>query len=69
VWLSVAFGPQLEIQQGPAMADPKKTLVLVRRGGVNITFRELQHLMEALGFWLIRISGSHHIFVHPRVFR
>jgi predicted RNA binding protein YcfA (HicA-like mRNA interferase family) len=49
------------------MAGPKKTLEIVKQGGRNIAFRDLQRLLEKLGFRLNRISGSHHIYIHPRV--
>lgn len=49
------------------MAGPKKTLETIKRGGANIAFRDFQRLMEELGFRLARISGSHHIYIHPRV--
>lgn len=32
----------------------------------NVKFSELKQLLKAYGFDLERISGSHHIFVHPR---
>ena len=51
------------------MASPKKTLESVKRGGGVIPFRDLQRLLEKLGFRLSRISGSHHIYVHPSVTR
>ena len=50
------------------MASPKRSLEAVKRGGV-IPFRDLQRLLEKLGFRQSRISGSHHIYVHPRVAR
>ena len=31
----------------------------------NIRFGDLVTLVEAYGFRLSRVSGSHHIFVHP----
>jgi len=38
------------------------------RGDVrNVRFGALCGLVEALGFERRRISGSHHIFVHPRL--
>jgi predicted RNA binding protein YcfA (HicA-like mRNA interferase family) len=49
------------------MAGPKKTLESVRQGGRNIAFRDLQRLLEKLGFRLTRVSGSHHIYIHPKV--
>jgi predicted RNA binding protein YcfA (HicA-like mRNA interferase family) len=49
------------------MAGTKRTLDALQRGGGNIAFRDLQRLLEKLGFRLNRISGSHHIYIHPRV--
>lgn len=43
-----------------------KLLTRIERGAVaNVDFRELCRLAEALGFRLSRVSGSHHIFIHP----
>lgn len=36
-------------------------------GSKNIRFNEAVLLVEAFGFRLARVSGSHHIFVHPKV--
>lgn len=33
----------------------------------NVRFRDLAVLLRALGFDLIRVSGSHHIFAHPAI--
>jgi predicted RNA binding protein YcfA (HicA-like mRNA interferase family) len=33
----------------------------------NMQFREMVALVEAFGFRLSRVSGSHHIFTHPQV--
>ena len=33
----------------------------------NVAFQEMRRLVEAFGFDLKRVSGSHHIFVHPHV--
>jgi predicted RNA binding protein YcfA (HicA-like mRNA interferase family) len=49
------------------VASPKKTLESVKRGRGGIAFRDLQRLLEKLGFRLNRVSGSHHIYVHPKV--
>ncbi|HLA82737.1 MAG TPA: type II toxin-antitoxin system HicA family toxin [Thermoleophilia bacterium] len=38
---------------------------LTRSG--NFRFSEMVALVEAFGFHLSRVSGSHHIFVHPHV--
>src|SRR5258707_11467900 len=36
-------------------------------GSKNVWFEEFVALIEAFGFTLERISGSHHIFAHPAV--
>ena len=46
---------------------PKKTLAKILAGSKNIRFEDMQRLLEAYGFSLERISGSHHIFVHPDI--
>ena len=33
----------------------------------NVDFTEFRRLIEAFGFELRRVSGSHHIFSHPKV--
>jgi predicted RNA binding protein YcfA (HicA-like mRNA interferase family) len=33
----------------------------------NVRFKEMVALVEAFGFRLSRVKGSHHIFVHPDV--
>ncbi len=45
----------------------QKTLEAARAGSRNIRFRDATGLAEAFGFRLSRVSGSHHIFVHPDV--
>lgn len=45
----------------------RKLLEKVISGSKNIQFNELVTLVEAFGFSLSRISGSHHIFNHPEV--
>jgi predicted RNA binding protein YcfA (HicA-like mRNA interferase family) len=49
------------------MASDKKTLEAVLSGRGTIPFRDLEHLLSALGFRHVRISGSHHIYTHPAV--
>ena len=51
------------------MASDKKTFDAVLNGRGTITFRDLEHLLTALGFKLARISGSHRIYAHPSVSR
>jgi hypothetical protein len=33
----------------------------------NVDFSDFRRLVEAYGFRLIRVTGSHHAFGHPRV--
>ena len=33
----------------------------------NVGFRDMANLVEGFGFKLSRVSGSHHIFIHPEV--
>jgi predicted RNA binding protein YcfA (HicA-like mRNA interferase family) len=33
----------------------------------NVAFTDLRNLIEGFGFRLDRITGSHHIFVHPDI--
>ena len=49
------------------MAAPRKVLKKLLTGSRNIRFAELVALVEAFGFQLDRVSGSHHIFVHPEI--
>lgn len=49
------------------MGKKRKLLKRVLSGSKNIRFDEFTGLIEALGFALERISGSHHIFSHPAV--
>ncbi len=51
------------------MPSPKKVLEAVVRGQGVIAFRDLERLLSKMGFSLVRVSGSHHIYVHPRVMR
>jgi predicted RNA binding protein YcfA (HicA-like mRNA interferase family) len=45
----------------------EKLLRKLLSGSSNIRFSELQASLEMFGFRLDRISGSHHIYVHPRI--
>jgi len=33
----------------------------------NVSFRDMVKLVEGLGFRLLRVTGSHHIFAHPGI--
>lgn len=47
--------------------NKRKLLQKVLEGKTNIRFAEMHRLAEAFGFRLERVSGSHHIYVHPNV--
>lgn len=49
------------------MAKLKKILEKVLAGSKNIAFNDFILLVKGFGFHLSRTSGSHHIFVHPKV--
>ena len=49
------------------MTKKRKLLEKVLAGSKNIQFDELVTLVEAFGFTLSRVSGSHHIFSHPDI--
>ena len=44
-----------------------KLLQRILGGSRNVRFSDLVGLVEAFGFRLSRVSGSHHIFVHPDI--
>ena len=46
---------------------PRKILERILAGSLNVSFRDFCRLVEAFGFSLSRIRGSHHIFSHPEV--
>lgn len=47
---------------------PRKLLRRLAAGGhANVRFLDFQRLVEACGFELDRVTGSHHIFVHPDI--
>ena len=46
----------------------RQLLKRLARGAVqNVAFADMVGLVEGLGFRQQRVSGSHHIFVHPEV--
>jgi predicted RNA binding protein YcfA (HicA-like mRNA interferase family) len=47
--------------------NERKVLAKILAGSKDVRFREMVGLVEAFGFRLSRIAGSHHIFVHPQV--
>ncbi|MDM7461125.1 MAG: type II toxin-antitoxin system HicA family toxin [bacterium] len=46
---------------------PHKVLQRILAGSKNIRFEDMLRLAEAYGFYLDRVSGSHHILVHPEL--
>ena len=44
-----------------------KLLEKILAGSKNVQFSEMTSLVEAFGFRLSRINGSHFIFVHPEI--
>jgi len=47
--------------------NKRKLLEKALSGSKNISFHEMTALVEAFGFRLSRVRGSHFIFVHPWV--
>ena len=46
---------------------PRKVLEKILGGSRNVRFADMHGLVEAFGFTLARVSGSHHLFTHPDV--
>ncbi|MEA5528290.1 type II toxin-antitoxin system HicA family toxin [Dolichospermum sp. UHCC 0684] len=49
------------------MSKKRKLLEKVLSGSKNLQFDDLVTLVEAFGFSLSRINGSHHIFTYPSI--
>lgn len=49
------------------MTKKQKIFRKLLSGSKNVAFSELVLCVEAFGFKLSRISGSHHIYTHPEV--
>lgn len=47
--------------------NKRKLLQKLLSGSKNLKFSDVVSIAEAFGFEFDRISGSHHIFVHPNV--
>ena len=45
----------------------RKLLEKAMAGSKDIRFADMVTLVEAFGFRLSRVKGSHHIFVHPGI--
>ena len=46
---------------------PRRLLKRILKAPHNVRFRDLLGLVEALGFLVERIEGSHHILIHPDI--
>lgn len=44
------------------MVKPSKLFHRLLQGSRNISFRDFQRLLEAFGFTLVRVNGSHHVY-------
>lgn len=49
------------------MSKKRKLFEKILSGSKNIHFSDFVTLLEAFGFVLERINGSHHIFSHPDI--
>jgi predicted RNA binding protein YcfA (HicA-like mRNA interferase family) len=47
--------------------NKRKLLEKVLAGPKNVHFNDMILLVEAFGFRLSRVRGSHHIFEHPQI--
>lgn len=47
--------------------NKRKLLKKLLASQANARFEDVRGLAEAFGFRLSRVSGSHHIFVHPQI--
>jgi predicted RNA binding protein YcfA (HicA-like mRNA interferase family) len=48
-----------------AALNLQRILIRAYNNPAGLSFREFQRLVEAFGFRLSRINGSHHIYVRP----
>lgn len=46
--------------------NKRKLLERILAGSRNVSFNDMVTLVEAFGFRLSRVKGSHHIFVHQQ---
>lgn len=47
--------------------NKRRLLQKILGGSKNIAFGDMIALVEAFGFRLSRVNGSHHIFTHPEI--
>lgn len=47
---------------------PRRLLKRLSEGQLrNVAFGDMIHMVKGFGFRLDRVSGSHHIFIHPAI--
>ncbi|WP_370173432.1 type II toxin-antitoxin system HicA family toxin [Sphingobium abikonense] len=51
------------------MVKPAKLLQQLLQGSRNLSFPDFQRLLEAFGFRLTRVSGSHHVYGRAGIHR
>ncbi|MCD8487605.1 type II toxin-antitoxin system HicA family toxin [Geitlerinema calcuttense] len=49
------------------MSKKQKLLQQILNNPKNVSFKDMVSLVEAFGFTLARVNGSHHIFTHPDI--
>jgi predicted RNA binding protein YcfA (HicA-like mRNA interferase family) len=49
------------------MGKKQKIQKQILSGSKNISFNDIVTVVEAFGFTLSRVNGSHHIFIHPNI--
>ena len=47
--------------------NKRKLLQKILDGSKNVRFQDMVSLVQAFGFRLSRVQGSHHIFTHPGI--
>ena len=47
--------------------NPRNTLLLVLQGSRNVRFGDFTRMVEAFGFRLARVNGSHHLFTRSGI--
>lgn len=58
----------VQVARYVCVVDPDKLLRRLAGGSLaNVSFADMRRLVEAFGFELRRVSGSHHIFAHPDI--
>ncbi len=57
----------LDIHYSAAVSKKQKPLQQIPNNQKNVSFQDFVSLVEAFGFSLSRVNGSHHIFTHPSI--